>query len=119
MPKISIDGNYLNVEKLKDMGEQVYTIKEAKFENVAPEDKPADEKWAVYFEETSSGVVLNATRLGQLRDIFGSQTSEDWHGKQVIVYADPDVKFGSKKVGGVAFKAYEAESKLFPKGMKV
>jgi hypothetical protein len=101
------------------LGEQQYTIQDAVKENVAPEDKPEEQKWVVYFHETETGVVLNSTRLGQLTEIFGSNDSDDWKGQKVTLYCDPDIRFGGKKVGGVAFKACEAESKLFPKGTKV
>lgn len=105
MPKITMQGAFFNAATLKDSGEQVLTVKECRFENVAPDDKPEDMKWVLHFEETTSGVVLSSTRLDQMVSLFGTNESEAWHGKQVTVYCDPDVRFAGKKVGGVAIKA--------------
>jgi hypothetical protein len=113
MPKITMDGSYFKAETLKELGEQHYTIKFVVKENVAPEDKDEERKWVVYFVETDTGVVLNSTRLSQLTEIFGSNDSDVWINAKVTVYCDPDIRFGGKKVGGVAFKAYQEPSKLF------
>lgn len=105
MPKITMPSAFFNAATLKDSGEQVLTVKECRYENVAPEDKPEDMKWVLHFEETTSGVVLSSTRLDQMVSLFGTNESEAWHGKKVTVYCDPDVRFAGKKVGGVAIKA--------------
>jgi len=109
MPKITMPSTYFNAQNLKDSGEQVLTIKECRFENVAPDDKPEDMKWVLCFEETTSRVVLSSTRLDQVVSLFGTNESEAWHGKKVTVYCDPDVRFAGKKVGGVAIKAAPSE----------
>ena len=105
MPKITMPSAYFNAQQLKESGEQTLTIKGCQLENVAPEDKPEEKKWVVYFNETDSGVVLNSSRLEQLVNVFGTNESEQWYGKKVMVYCDPNIKFGGKKIGGVAFKA--------------
>jgi hypothetical protein len=105
MPKITMPSTYFKAETLKDGGDQVLTIKSCDFENVAPDDKPAENKWVLKFEETASGVVLNSTRLEQLVDLLGTNESEKWHGQKVTLYCDPKVMYAGKKVGGVAFKA--------------
>lgn len=108
MPKITMQSAFFNAQNLKDNGEQVLTVKECKYENVAPEDKPEDMKWVLHFNETTTGVVLSSTRLDQMVSIFGTNLSEAWHGKQVTVYCDPDVRFAGKRVGGVALKAAQS-----------
>jgi hypothetical protein len=114
-----MDGSYFKAETLKELGEQHYTIRSVVKENVAPDDKPEERKWVVYFHETDAGVVLNSTRLSQLVEAFGSNDSDAWVNGKITVYCDPDIRYAGKKVGGVAFKAYQEESKLFPKGTKV
>jgi hypothetical protein len=105
MPKVSMPSTYFKADTLKNDGEQVLTIKSCDFENVAPDDKPAENKWVLKFEESMSGVVLNSSRLEQLVELFGTNESERWHGQKVTLYCDPKVSFGGKKVGGVAIKA--------------
>lgn len=114
MPKITMDGSYFKADTLKELGEQTYTIRAVVKENVAPEDKDEERKWVVYFQETDTGVVLNTSRLSQLTEIFGSNDSDVWVNAKVTVYCDPEIRFGGKKVGGVAFKAAQEDSKLFP-----
>jgi hypothetical protein len=107
---------YLNVEKLKEEGgELILTIKSVVKENVAPEDKPEDRKWVVYFHGTEMGVVLNSTRLAQLSSIFDSNDSDVWQGKAVHIYVDPNVSFAGRRVGGVAFKAVTGKRESPPK----
>ena len=105
MPNITMSGSYFTAQACKDAGDQVFTIKRCERKNVAKENEPEDQKWVVLFEETDTAVVLNSARLEQLVELFGTNTSEKWHGQKVTVYCDPKVSFGGKKVGGVAFKA--------------
>lgn len=65
----------------------------------------AEDKWTVFFEEDQRGVTLNKSRQEQLTEITGSTFSEKWIGKRVHLVVDPNVKFGGKKVGGLAFEA--------------
>lgn len=65
----------------------------------------AEDKWTLFFEEDQRGVTLNKSRQEQLTEIVGSSFSEKWIGKKVSLVVDPNVKFGGKKVGGLAFEA--------------
>lgn len=55
--------------------------------------------------DISKGVILNHTNWSALEDITGSDDSDQWVGKTIVVYHDPSVMFGAKRVGGVRIRA--------------
>ena len=58
-------------------------------------------KFALHFVESDYlPLLLNRTNVRILVDLFGIE-SDDWRGRKVRVYADPNVSFGGKRVGGV------------------
>jgi hypothetical protein len=74
-------------------------------ENVATDDKPQEMKWVMQFEESEKGLVMNTTNLQLAAIAFGSQDTDDWLGKQIVCYHDPNISFGGKVVGGVRVRA--------------
>ena len=61
-------------------------------------------KFALYFVESDYlPLLLNRTNVRILVDLFGLE-SDDWRGRKVRVYADPNISFGGKRVGGVRVK---------------
>lgn len=56
------------------------------------------------FEEQLKPLIVNTTNFKMLQRLFQSRFIEDWVGKQIILYGDPDVKFGRETVGGVRVK---------------
>lgn len=61
------------------------------------------EKTVCYFREHAKGMILNVTSLRVLAQSFGDET-DDWRGRQVIVYTDPNVSFGGRIVGGLRLR---------------
>lgn len=61
-----------------------------------------DVKSVLYFEEDPRGFVLNKTNYGVLTEAFGSADTDKWIGGKITLSFDPDVKFGGRKVGGIA-----------------
>ena len=72
--------------------------------NVAREDEQPEMKWAVRFQELKKPMVLNSTNLQLLAKACDSEESDDWIGKKVTIFADPNVSFGGKLVGGLRVK---------------
>ena len=60
-------------------------------------------KLVAKFEGKSKGLVLNDTNLETLELAFGPD-SNDAIGAQVVMYVDPDVRYGGKRVGGIRIK---------------
>lgn len=81
------------------------TVQGFEEENVAPEDKPKELKWVMYFEETDKGLVMNTTNLQLGAIAMGSQETDDWVGKQFVVFNDPTVSYAGKITGGVRIRA--------------
>jgi hypothetical protein len=88
------------------------TIERFEEENVAREDQPEDLKWVMYFENNEKGLVMNTTNLQLAAKAFGTEETDDWIGKQIVLYHDPNVSFGGKLVGGIRVRAPKGKSKL-------
>lgn len=86
----------------------VFTIRDCTEENVASQNDPPEYKWALWFEETEKGMVLNTTNGQLIAQALGSETTEDWIGRQICIYHDPSVSFGGKLVGGLRARSVDA-----------
>jgi len=104
MPNINqmIESKYLKQSDVD--GEVEVTIAKIGQINVAREDEQPEMKWAMRFVELPKPMVLNSTNLQLLAKACGSEESDDWIGKKVTIYADPNVSFGGKLVGGLRVK---------------
>jgi len=81
------------------------TIKSVEQQNVALESQAPDTKWVMYFEEFDKPLVLNSTNGQAISHICGSPESEDWIGKVIVLYNDPNVGFQGKITGGIRVRA--------------
>ena len=111
MPKIGemIESKYLKQSDVED--EREFTIRKIGKGNVAREDEPEDIKWMVAFEETKKPMVLNSTNIQLMAKACGSEDTDDWVGKKVTIYVDPNVSFGGKLVGGLRVKVAKPSKK--------
>ena len=105
MPKIGemIESKYL---KQSDIGneEVPVTVMGVKKVNVARDDEDPEYRWTVAFKDFAKPMVLNVTNLKRLAKALGDDT-DDWNGRQVCLYVDPDIEFGGNVVGGLRIKA--------------
>ena len=97
-----IESKYLKQSDLD--GETEVTIVKVGQLNVAREDQEPEMKWAIRFQELKKPMVLNSTNIQLLAKACESEESEDWVGKKVTIYADPNVSYGGKLVGGLRVK---------------
>lgn len=116
MPKIGemLPSKYL---KQSDVDEDyIVTIRGVEEVNVAAQDAEKDEfKWVIHFDEFDKPMVLNSTNIQLLARACDSDDTDQWTGKQVIVYTDPNVSFGGKVVGGLRIKTYKVSKPVAPK----
>jgi len=107
MAKISemLPSSYL---KQTDFTESGFIVTVAKIEkkNVARDDEPPEDKWVVHFREFDKGMVLNSTNINALAKACDSDDTDDWVGKEVVVYVDPNVGYGGKTTGGLRIKRH-------------
>jgi hypothetical protein len=102
MPHISTmkTSKYLKKEDVGEDGTTV-TIVNVHEANVAMEGKPAEMKWCMAFREFDKPMILNSTNAQLTAKFLGSEETEDWVGKQVVLYDDPTVSYGGELVGGI------------------
>jgi len=105
MPKVNdmIPSKFL---KKEDVGNgKLVTVKAIEQENVAMDNQPADMKYTLVFNELKKPLVLNSTNIQLAASIFASQDTDDWMGKPLVLYVDPNVSFGGQVVGGIRVRA--------------
>ena len=73
--------------------------------NIAREGDEPEYKWLVRFEECKKPMVLNSTNIKLLARFCGSDDSDEWTGRKVVLYVDPDIEFGGNVVGGLRIRA--------------
>ncbi len=57
-------------------------------------------------------MVLNNTNAQIIAMILKSEETDDWIGKQIVLYDDPNVSFGGKLVGGIRVRAPRVKAPL-------
>ena len=101
--------------KRDDVGRgMLVTIDGVSQENVAKEGAPEELKWCIHFRETDKPLVANFTNLQLIARACGSEDTDDWEGKQIVLYDDPNVSFGGKLVGGIRVRAPKAGTRPTP-----
>lgn len=101
MPRIGemIESKFL---KKEDVGTgKLFTISCVKQHNVAAQGAEPEMKWCAEFHEIDKPLVLNSTNLHLIEAALGSDNTDDWDGKAIVVFEDANVSFGGKVVGGV------------------
>lgn len=83
--------------------------------NVAKEGADPEMKWCLTFADIDKPLVLNATNIQLCEKAFGSDDTDDWHGKQIVLYTDPNVSFQGKLVGGIRVRAPKVSAISKPK----
>jgi hypothetical protein len=80
----------------------VATIAYVEKQNIAPAGQPPVENYVVVFEEDDvKPLVLKKTNGNLIAAMFGKPNSEDWTGKKIEAYWNPEIQFGGEMVGGI------------------
>lgn len=89
-----------------DVGRGVLlTVKGCVQKNVAKEGADPTDKWCLTFVEEDKPFVLNATNVQICEQVFGSDDTDRWIGKQIVLYTDPNVSYQGKLIGGIRARA--------------
>ncbi len=105
MPKISEmrESKFL---KKEDVGKgALATIESVGQMNVAKEGADQEMKWCLHFSDIDKPLVLNSTNIQLCAKICGSEDTDDWAGKRIVLYTDPNVSYGGKLIGGIRVRA--------------
>ena len=81
------------------------TIKSCEEQDVSMENEPTKMKWVMYFKEREKPLVLNVTNGQLIAAILGSEESDDWIGKQIVLWNDKTVMFRGELKGGIRVRA--------------
>lgn len=81
------------------------TIESVHQMNVAASGAPEEMKWCVQFAEHEKPMVLNSTNAQLIAKITGSEETENWGGKKIVLYDDPSVSYAGKVTGGIRCRA--------------
>ena len=101
--------------KKEDVGQgKLVTIAGMEQQNVAMEDQPQEMKWVIHFHEFTKGMVLNWTNIQLIAKALGTEETDEWAGKKIVLFEDPNVSFGGKLTGGIRCRAPRQEPKATP-----
>lgn len=81
------------------------TVSGTSQENLALQGQPDEHKWVLHFKENIKPLVLNVTNAEIIAEFIGSEETDDWIGKQVVLYNDPNIMFQGKRTGGIRARA--------------
>ena len=105
MPRIS-EMKSSKFLKKEDVGRGVLvTIAAVRQHDVAAEGAGQELKWCMEFREVDKPLVLNITNMNLMQSITGSDNSDDWVGKAIVIYDDPTIQFQGKLTGGIRIRA--------------
>jgi hypothetical protein len=91
-----------DVIRFVDLGEQEYTlqIKAVKKGKVTGKSGQSKGRAMITFEGREKPLAAGTAILETIGRLYGNDTRK-WPGKYITIYPDPNVMFGSEKVGGV------------------
>jgi hypothetical protein len=72
--------------------------------DLAKQGDTPEMKYILEFKECKP-LVLNMTNSQRISNALGSEETDDWVGKEIVLFNDPDVSFGGKITGGVRARA--------------
>jgi hypothetical protein len=88
------------------------TITGCEKHNVAMAGADPEMKWCLEFSETDKPLVLNVTNMQLCARALGSDDTDEWTGKRIVLYTDPNVSYAGKVVGGIRIRAPKPGAKL-------
>ena len=64
-------------------------------------------KHVVYFHETSKALVLGLTNAELIAKAVNTTDMDEWDGKRITLFFDPEVCWDGEQVGGIRVKAVD------------
>ena len=90
-------------------------------EEIESNSGPAERKPVLYIMgpsnpavDTNRGIILNGTNWDALEASTGKDDADEWPGEQIVIYHDPEVRFGNQKVGGIRIRPPQQQAAPAP-----
>lgn len=99
-----IESKFLKKEDLDAETGNLVTITGLEQENVALADAEEELKWCMRFKEFKKPLVMNSTNIQLTVKALGTDETEEWPEKKIVLYVDDNVSFGGKLVGGIRIR---------------
>ena len=109
-----IESKFLKKEDLDYENGNLVTVSSLDQQNVGVNDGEEDLKWCMHFEEFDKGMVLNSTNIQLATKALGTDETDDWIGKKLVIYVDDNVSFGGKLVGGIRIRKARGQAAAGP-----
>lgn len=109
-----IESKFLKKEDLNAETGNLVTITGLEQENVALADAEEELKWCMRFKEFKKPLVMNSTNIQLTVKALGTDETEDWPDKKIVLYVDDNVSFGGKLVGGIRIRKARAPTQREP-----
>lgn len=105
-----IESKFLKKEDLNYDTGNLVTVSKIDHQNVGLSDGEEDLKWCMHFREFPKPMVLNSTNIQLATKALGTDETDDWIGKKLVIYVDDNVSFGSKLVGGIRIRKMRGQA---------
>lgn len=96
-------GKYLKREEVTEEGE-AHKVVSCVQQVLSMGDGESETKWVLTLSDLKP-LILNATNIRRCVAAFATSETDEWIGKSIVVYDDPEIEFGGKVVGGVRLRA--------------
>jgi hypothetical protein len=95
-------GSFLKIDDLQGREVKV-TIDHVQVEEIKG-DRGTEKKLVAHFVGKDKALVLNRVNSEAIAQIAGTDDYDNWIGVNVVLYGDPSVMYGGKRVGGLRIK---------------
>ena len=109
-------GKYLKREHVTEEG-STHKVVSCTEEPINLSDGGSEMKWILTLENLKP-IVLNSTNIRRCIAAFGTSETNDWVGRPIVCYDDPEIEFGGRQVGGIRLRAVPTKAKSKAKSKK-
>ena len=105
-----VESKFLKKEDLNYDTGNLVTVSKLDRQNVGMNDGDEEMKWCMHFSEFDKPMVLNSTNIQLATKALGTDETDDWIGKKLVIYVDDNVSFGGKLVGGIRIRKMRGQA---------
>ena len=96
--------DYIKTETVKQSGPMHLKIKDCEIVEFKDDKSGTLDKKLALVVDTDQKLILNKENNRTLIEGFGTDETDDWIGRTVEAYYEPDIQFGGKRVGGLRLR---------------